>query len=288
MSDSLQVAGPSPAETLAALERLGRRCLTRHRDRNFAWHIWGEGYPLVLMHGGGGTWMHWVRNIEALAADCQLLVPDLPGFGESDDLEHPVDADAMAAAVASGINDLIGPDRQFAVAGFSLGGVISGHVAHQLGGRVERIALVGCAGLGLPRGPMERLQSWRRLPTAEAQRAAHRRNLAILMIHDPDKIDELAVHIQTYGATRARQRGKSVSPTSRLLEYLPHVKGRIAALWGSNDPTAAPHIAEREALLRTFQPDLRFDVVPDAGHWVQYEAAPAVNAFLRQTAVPGR
>ncbi len=43
---------------------------------------------------------------------------------------------------------------------------------------------------------MEPLKSWRWLSSDDAKRDIHRQNLGILMIHDPRKIDELAVHIQ--------------------------------------------------------------------------------------------
>jgi pimeloyl-ACP methyl ester carboxylesterase len=32
--------------------------------------------------------------------------------------------------------------------------------------------------------------------------------------------------------------------------------------------------------LRNIQPDARFEVIPEAGHWVQYEAADRFNLIL--------
>jgi pimeloyl-ACP methyl ester carboxylesterase len=40
--------------------------------------------PLVLLHGGHGSWMHWLRNAEALSAGRTLWLPDMPGFNDSD------------------------------------------------------------------------------------------------------------------------------------------------------------------------------------------------------------
>jgi pimeloyl-ACP methyl ester carboxylesterase len=39
--------------------------------------------PTLLLHGGTGSWTHWVRNIEPLARQFSVVVPDLPGMGES-------------------------------------------------------------------------------------------------------------------------------------------------------------------------------------------------------------
>jgi pimeloyl-ACP methyl ester carboxylesterase len=46
----------------------------------------GSGPALLLVHGGGteSSWQVWKQNIPALARDHTVIVPDLPGFGESD------------------------------------------------------------------------------------------------------------------------------------------------------------------------------------------------------------
>jgi pimeloyl-ACP methyl ester carboxylesterase len=129
---------------------------------------------------------------------------------------------------------------------------------------------------------MEPLVSWRRLATHEEKRAAHRKNLGILMLHGPDKIDDLAVHVQSRNAEQSRVRGKHVSHTGALSRCLPAFSGRLAGIWGEFDPTAAPYLAERRDRLRQFRPDASFDIFPGAGHWVQYEAHEAFNRRLRQ------
>ena len=52
-------------------------------DGTMVWHTWGAGAPLVMLHGGSGSWAHWLRNIgTVVAAGRMACVPDLPGFGE--------------------------------------------------------------------------------------------------------------------------------------------------------------------------------------------------------------
>ena len=273
---------PSPAEIITALDRASTRRTTPNGAGDVVWRAWGKGTPLVLLHGGTGSWMHWIRNIEDLARDFMLLVPDIPGSGESGNPAAPISADSIGATLAAGVAGIIGPQTGFAVAGFSMGGLIAGYLVRHTGARAQCLVLVGATGTGAPRGPMEPLKSWRRLATDAEKTATHRHNLGILMIHDPGKIDELAVHVQKTNAERSRIRGKHVSHTGALSECLSGFHGRLAGIWGEFDATAAPYLAERAEKLRQFQPQAGFDVFPGAGHWVQYEAPEPFNRRLRE------
>jgi pimeloyl-ACP methyl ester carboxylesterase len=276
------IAVPAPAELVAALDAAATRRTTSNGSGDVVWRIWGRGDPLVLLHGGTGSWLHWVRNIEALARDFMLIVPDLPGSGESRMPRPPISAESIAADLRSGLGAIIGTDASFAIAGFSMGGLIAGYLATQFGRVAECLVLVGSSGMEGTRAPMEPLVSWRRLPTDDEKRAVHRKNLGILMMHNPDKIDELAVYVQSRNAEQSRVRGKHVSHTGALSRCLPGFTGRLAGIWGEFDSTAAPYLAERRERLRQFRPDASFDIISGAGHWVQYEAHDVFSERLRQ------
>jgi pimeloyl-ACP methyl ester carboxylesterase len=77
---------------------------------------------------------------------------------------------------------------------------------------------------------------------------------------------------------RSRVRGKHIVKTSSLAACLPHVKARLAGIWGEHDVTSPSDLlADR---LRQFQPQAEVEIVPAAGHWVQYEAAELFNQRL--------
>jgi 2-hydroxy-6-oxonona-2,4-dienedioate hydrolase len=275
----MTISQQAPAEFLAAIDRASTH---RTTAGGVVWRAWGSGAPLVLLHGGTGSWMHWVRNIEALAADFTLLIPDIPGSGESATPPAPISADSVGAMLAAGVASIIGPQTSFTVAGFSMGGLIAGYVVRHAGPRAQSLVLVGATGTGAPRGPMEPLRPWRRLGTDAEKTATHRHNLGILMIHDQAKIDALAVHMQKINAERSRIRGKHVSHTGTLTEALTGFHGRLAGIWGEFDATAVPYLAERGEKLRGFQPQASFEVFEGAGHWVQYEAPTRFNRRLRE------
>ena len=82
----------TPTDFIAALEHASTRRTTPLGSGEIIWHIWGKGKPLILLHGGTGSWMHWIRNIEALAGDAMVVIPDIPGSGDSSNPEPPISA----------------------------------------------------------------------------------------------------------------------------------------------------------------------------------------------------
>ena len=175
---------------------------------------------------------------------------------------------------------LIPRDRDFAITGFSFGGMVSGHVATLVGDRLRRIVLVGAGGLKATRKPGPKLRKLLPEMTPEVLVTEARRNLEILMIHDPANVDGVAVHMQILNTTRAKTRSREMGQAFRLSEVLPRVKTPLTGIWGEYDSTTYPHIQERIDLFRALQPDFEMNVIPGAGHWVAYEAADAFNAKL--------
>ena len=242
------------------------------------WHAWGAGPALVLLHGGSGSWRHWVRNIPYFAATHTVIAPDLPGLGLSDPPPEPENPRAMAAILAAGLAHLVDHPDRYDVAGFSFGGVMAGCLAATEGARVRTLTIVGSGGLGLPRGSTE-LVKVRHLAGAERE-AAHRTNLARLMIADPARIDALALEIQDWNTRHSRLKSPQISRGAWLRDALAAVRCEVGGIWGSRDAPSLPDIGAREAAMRALQPGLRFVTIPGAGHWVAYEAADAFNAAL--------
>ena len=273
--------GLDPSIFVSIVESGASRQHTRHGACSMVWRIWGEGRPVVLLHGASGSWTHWIRNVLPLAARFRVFVPDLPGFGDSETPPEPHTADSLADALVSGLDVLAPSPGQFDLAGFSLGGIIGGLVAARLGPRVRSLVLLGPGGMALPHPPLPpllRIGSDR--VSAHEVRRAHRENLRRLMIADPEKVDDLAVFVQTENLRRARFKSGSIPTSDALLRALPSITARIAGIWGALDVFAGPHVEERQRLLASFERDLDFRVIDGAGHWVTYEAADEVNAAL--------
>ena len=267
------------------LETSARRWTVPTSVGTMVWRAWGEGPPLVLLHGASGAWSHWVRNVQALAISRCVFAPDMPGFGESDDCPEPHTAERLGAFVAEGIDVALPAPARFDMACFSMGGVIGGIAAAALGARVHRLILIGAGGLDLPVAQTPPLVRPADRNSAEALRAAHRENLHRVMIARRDAVDELAVAVQTRNVARARFRSGNIPVEGALRKVLPAVQARMAAMYGARDAFCGPYLEERRALFERVQPGIDFRIIPDAGHWVNYEAPEIVNATLREMLV---
>jgi pimeloyl-ACP methyl ester carboxylesterase len=262
-------------DAIEHLDRTAVRHLIEHDGRVTCWREFGAGAPLVLLHGGHGSWMHWIRNIEALSASHRVLVPDLPGYGDSDTLHANSGFPGIVDAVVASVDKLLGAGAAFDLTGFSFGGVVAGCVALQRGG-VRRMALLGAVGHGMRRRQSGALLSWRDAGDEQIMLSNMRHNLGVLMLHGP--IDPLALEIHHRSCVRTRFQSKKTSLSPALTSSLEQLEMPVLSLWGEYDPTGDP--AEVGPMWQRARAERAYDIIPASGHWVQYEAADEVNRRL--------
>ncbi|CAI0721489.1 alpha/beta hydrolase [Serratia ficaria] len=87
----------------------------------------GEGAPLVLLHGVGMNAASWYPQIEALSRDFRVIAVDMPGHGESEAFTRPVTLTDYVAWLSDFLRTR--PEARFAVAGHSMGALITAGLA---------------------------------------------------------------------------------------------------------------------------------------------------------------
>lgn len=285
MNEHADAASPAAriAEVAAGSEVIETPC----GDGSMVWRRWpgpadaGEP-PLILLHGGFGSWTHWLRVIPALAEARTVIACDIPGLGESADMPKPHSAEGIGLVVSRGIEQILGARDPYCIAGFSFGGLIGSQVAAAAGPRCRMFVAVGSAGFGKLHHIVEGLG----VPTPEIDDAAveamHRRNVELLMYHDPARIDDLAVYVHRANHARGRVRSRPMSLSDGLIQALPRIRGRLGGIWGEHDSTGGGvgRIEARRAILRRHDASAPFEIVPDAGHWVMDEAPDAFAKSL--------
>ena len=244
------------------------------------WHVWNEAAanPLVLLHGGSGSWNHWVRNVLPLSESRAVWALDTPGLGDSELPSGAEDADDLSVPLAQGLKALF-KEEPVDMVGFSFGGLMAGFLAAQQPLRTKRMVLVGVPGLGLSNN-IPNMRGFRANMTHEERMVVHRNNLLAIMLHDEKNITPELLAMQEHNVLRDRLRRRRIARSGVLLSLQKHWTCEVHGIWGQRD-------ALYEGALHLI-PDLlidcqlkQFDIIEGAGHWVQFEAADAFNQILQ-------
>lgn len=272
------------ADDVQALARAARVLHTPcGPDGSLVWHAWGDADapPVVLLHGGAGSWTHWVRTIAPLVqAGHGVWVPDMPGFGDSALPPGCSDADHLPPWLQQGLQQLLA-DRAVALVGFSFGGLVAGCLAAAQPARVQRLVLVGAPALSRQVLPPLPLREWQHLPAGPEQDAVHRHNLGVLMLAHTRSLDDLAVQLHAHNVRRDRMRRRRLMLTDTLLRLLPGLACPVHGIWGEHDVLYHNRLEVVRDALPQAPGFVDLQLLPDAGHWVQHEAADAFNRVLR-------
>ncbi len=277
-------ASDSP-DLIDQLRATATRLETPCGDGCTVWHRWGPEAagalaPVVLLHGGSGSWTHWVRNLQVLVdSGRQVLVPDLPGFGDSARPPTGGDADDEVPVLEAGLQQLL-QDRACDLVGFSFGGMVAGLIAAAYPARPARLVLAGAPALGIASKRGVALRGWRHLSDPAEREAAHRYNLHALMLYRPESLDALALRLHMENVVRDRMLTRRLAYTEVLREALATLRCPVYAIYGQHDVLYRDRnqaLAEALGRAPTFQ---CLTLIEEAGHWVQYEQADAFNAAL--------
>jgi 2-hydroxy-6-oxonona-2,4-dienedioate hydrolase len=103
------------------------------------------------------------------------------------------------------------------------------------------------------------------------------------MLHRPEAVDALAVALQAANVPHDRMRRRKLAMTDILLRNLPAIQCPVDAIYGEHDALYSGDMLDQlESLLRGAPQFGRLIRIPEAGHWVQFEAAAAFHEALHQ------
>lgn len=256
----------------------------------------GSGAPVLMLHGGGpgaSGLSNYSRNIAALAQNFRVLVPDMPGYGQSTKGVDAADPFGDLATAMFGLLDALDIEKAHVI-GNSLGGACALRMALEQPERIDRMVLMGPGGIGLSRtGPTDGLK---RLlgyyagtgPTREKLREFILQDL----VHDASQVPESLIDeryrlsIDPEVVANPPLPGPVADPRKidLLLDpRLAQIRIPALALWGTEDKV---NPASGGALLQEHMALCDLYLFSRTGHWVQWERADEFNAvattFLAQ------
>jgi pimeloyl-ACP methyl ester carboxylesterase len=244
-------------------------------------HRSGRGPDLVLFHGGMGSWKHWIRNVEPLAARFTVHALDHPSYGASAPIPRETTGPQYLDLVHELILEMLPGDAPLRFAGFSFGGAIAANLARRLGPRVTHLCLVSPGGFPMRRFGDRPIRSYKEAGGDERLfREICRHNLLVNMLSDPASVSEETVDIQVDCVRRTRFDSRKVSGGGTLLGDLASLGCRIRLLWGERDASAFRPADLLIGEIRQAVGALDLHRVPKAGHWSAYENAAEVNRLM--------
>jgi pimeloyl-ACP methyl ester carboxylesterase len=106
----------------------------------------GEGKPLLILHGWGSSSDKWQKTGELISEKgYKVIIPDLPGFGKSEEPKTPWNLDKYCGFVEE-LSQSLNLEK-FCLLGHSFGGSLSIKYSLKNPGNVERLFLVASAGI---------------------------------------------------------------------------------------------------------------------------------------------
>ncbi len=269
--------------------------------------------PLVVLHGLGVRKETMLSLLAGLRSGRRVIAPDLPGFGEhvletdlaarltrasfaqgdkptfAEAIARPIgpETDAYVEAIVAWIERTI--DGPFDLAGASMGGALAASVAARIPDRVERLVLLGPAGVRAPRSNafMREVEADRN--PLEIRTVADLDRVIALNFVKPPRIPRL-IRSALAADLRTRQGVQElvIDALGPLLldglhETLPRIDAQTLVLWGGEDAILD---ASAAAAFAEGIPSATVEVVPDAGHTLHGDrpgaVIPRIETFLRR------
>jgi pimeloyl-ACP methyl ester carboxylesterase len=255
------------------------------------YEVFGEGPPLVLVHGTPFSSYVWRKVVPALAETNTVYAFDLPGYGSSEMREGQDVSLAAQGRVLSELLDHWGLDKP-AVVGHDFGAAITLR-AHLLEGRDFRaIALIDAVALSPWGSPFYRLVQdhvgvFRRIPAYmhEAMVAAYVRDATYRPMQD----GTLASYLEPWLGAKGQEAfyRQIVQNDPRYTDEVQPLYGRIERpvmiVWGKEDRWIPPERGER---LREAIPGSRLETISRCAHLAQEDAPDVVAKLLARFFAP--
>lgn len=266
----------------------------------------GDGPPMVLVHGLGGSHLNWLEAAPLLAESHRVLAPDLSGFG----LTPPAGRGSGVSAnrtLVEGFLRRVAPGGDAVVIGNSMGGLVTMMLAASTPELVSRAVLVTPAlppssvrhtsretlvRLGLPLLPIVGPRIAARYRSRVSLGDQMNETLEMLCV-DPGRVSR---EFRDASLRMARKRldmewdvpafveaSRSIAAVlarrRRFIRMVHRISCPVLVVHGEHDPIVR---VESARWLESVRPDFDFVYFPDAGHIPHVETAEAFAGAVRR------
>ena len=222
----------------------------------------GAGAPLLYLHGASGA-AQVLPFMEKLAGRFDVLVPEHPGFGLSDEPEWLENIHDLAYFYLDFLRAL--ELKDVLVVGSSIGGWLALEMAVRDTSRVKSLVLVGPSGIAAPGVQPGDIFLWS--PEELARKLFHDQSFAEKMLAQPvtpESVDAMLKNRHT--AARLAWEPRLEDPF--LHKWLNRIDVPVKIIWGENDAILPVAMAQE---FKRRMPAAELEIIPACGHLPQAE-----------------
>lgn len=263
-------------------------------DRQIFFTEAGSGPAVVLLHGGGAGATgasNYARNIDVLAQHFRVIVPDMPGYGQSTKQIDHSDPFGDLASFLGGLIEALGLEKAHLV-GNSYGGAAALRLTLERPELVDRLILMGPGGIGttraLPTAGLNALLAYYGGDGPSKEKITD--FIRTYLVHDPADVPDELIELR-YRASidpevvanppLRRPSGPLALRTLWRMDFtrdsrLAQVQNKTLVIWGARDQVNRPSGA---LMLAGTMPNCDAHLVANTGHWVQWEQAEKFNGL---------
>jgi len=242
----------------------------------------GEGSPVILIQGGGpgaSGISNYRRNVDALSKNHRLIIPDLPGYGDSEDKLGLREIYKDLGEFLIHFLDELGIEKADSV-GNSLGGMTTVGALLHSPHRINKAVLMGPGGFKPVFTPMP-TEGMRRMGVVNASdnpTTEQMRGVIELLVNDSSFITEELLAERVKAASTPGRFRPFAHPFGELWrEDLGSIKNKVLVMWGLQDRVCPVDMAP--GIIGAF-PNADLHIFANCGHWVQWEKADEFNRIV--------
>ena len=223
------------------------------------YEVYGEGEPLVLLHGGLGNGTYFAHQIPVLAEHYQLIVVDSRGHGRSTFNDTPISYAVMAGDVLA-LLDLLAIEKA-SILGWSDGDIIGLEIAITHPERLNKVIAYGAnsdpTGVRLDVGANEYFNAY----------IARAYEDYLALSPAPERWDEFLANISTMWATEPNY----------TMEQLESITGPFLILDGEDEEAID---LNQTKLIAVLIPNAELNLMPGTGHFAFLEQPEKFNQIV--------
>jgi len=238
----------------------------------------GKGFPFVLVHGYLGSSEMWTFQKEFFSKDYRVIIPALPGFGESHKIKSLDSINKMAKEIINVLDQK--KINKFNLIGHSMGGMIVQEITKLIGDRVNKLICFATGSIGDIPGRFETMDQTRaKLKKEGTQLSFSRVPTKWFVKGDKDKNYFLCKNAVKNVSLETADNALLAMKNWKGIDNLKNIKNETLIIWGDKDTSY--NFDQVDTLNKNIK-NSRLEIFKDCAHNVHLEQPDQFNNLVKE------